>query len=204
MEDKNAPKGDKVNKQITKHTNLIKKLEEKMKDMETSFNAKIEALHVVIEAKEKVLSKLNQEVGYLKSELDNIKDSNNFLSQETTDLKHQAETSNTKYEQDIREIKEKTVDLEDRSRRNNLVFFGVAETAGPRETENCELLIIQQVLIEGSVIRQEDIHEPLFDRVHRLGPKKPNQERPRPIIARFTSYLDKEDILKKSFRFKGT
>ena len=203
MEEKNAPKGDKVNKQITKQANLIKKLEEKMKDVETSFNAKIEALHVVIEAKEKVLSKLNQEVGYLKSEVANLKQSSNFLSQETTDIKTLADDVNSKHQQEINVLKEKAVDLEDRSRRSNLVFYGIEEV-GPRETENCEARVLTELLLGGGVIREDELHGSLFDRAHRLGGKKPDQNKPRPIIARFTSYKDKEEILNQSYKLRDT
>ena len=45
----------------------------------------------------------------------------------------------------------------------------------------------------------------VIERVHRLGPKKPgNEDKPRPIICRFSSYKDKEHVLKHSFKLKGT
>ena len=44
----------------------------------------------------------------------------------------------------------------------------------------------------------------VFDRVHRLGPRKNNGDKPRPIIARFSSFKDKEHVLKHSFKLRGT
>ena len=217
MADKDPPKGDKINKNkqnkakpkvdndvdILTTPTTIKKLEERIKKMEISFNSRIEALHEVIDKKDKDISELNQEVGYLKSEINNLKKSTDFLSQETTDLHTQAETTKTKNQQEISDLQEKTTDLEDRGRRNNLVFFGIPET-NPRETENCEARVVKEVLLEQGMIKENEIQGSLFDRVHRLGPKRAGQDRPRPIIARFSSYKDKEWVLKQDYKLKNS
>ena len=132
--------------------------EEKVKSMEIEFNAKVNTLHEIIETKDHIMNKLSEDVGYLKSELANIKESNNFLSQETSDLKQQALNSKDKYDHELHEIREKTVDLEDRSRRNNLVFFGVEETESPRDIENSGLLVLQKVLYGSGLIKPEDVN----------------------------------------------
>ena len=41
-----------------------------------------------------------------------------------------------------------------------------------------------------------------IDRAHRLGKKSPTNERPRPIIVRFTYFKDKQDIIKNGKKLK--
>ena len=192
-----------VSDSASKQNSIMKDLQDKIVQMEIAFNAKIEALTQVIETKDKVLSKLNQQVGFLKSEVNNLKASSDFLSQETSDLKTQNENLESNYQQDINALREKTVDLEDRGRRNNLVFFGIEEALA-NETENCEGLVLTKVLVGSGVINEREINGEIFDRAHRLGPKKDGQGRPRPIIARFTHYKDKEAILRQSYKLKNT
>ena len=60
--------------------------------------------------------------------------------------------------------------------------------------ENCEKLISQLITQHGIADFSGDY---VFDRVHRLGPRKSNNgDKPRPIICRFTAYKDKEYVLK--------
>ena len=185
--------------------------EEKFRQLELTLNVKIETLNAkvetltqVMESKDVALAKLNQENGYLKSELINLKQCANVLSQETTDIKNSMEIVQTRQKQEISTLQEKTTDLEDRSRRNNLVFYGIKEQSKPGEPEDCEDLILKEVLFKSGIITNEDLSGGIFDRAHRLGPIKSDQDRPRPIIARFTAYKDKEIILKNSFKLKGT
>ena len=96
-------------------------LEEKIKHMEIEYNAKFDALHRVIEANNKELSKVNQEVGCLKSEIAHLKASSNFLTKETSDIKNKAEEQNFVLQKNVTELKEKTNDLEDRSRTKSLL-----------------------------------------------------------------------------------
>ena len=83
-------------------------------------------------------------------------------------------------------------------------MFNGIEEVGPRESENCEGRIIQEVLVGAGVIKEKDINGNLFDRAHRIGPKKAGQQRPRPIIARFVHYKDKEDILARGYNLKSS
>ena len=181
----------------------LRAMEEKLNKLELSSSAKIEALTKVIESKEQSLSKLNQEVGYLKAELTNLKTTTSFLTNETSDLKKDAEVSNIRCQDDIRFLKEKATDLEDRSRRNNLVFYGIEEKTDPKDPEDCEDILLKEVIIKSGFIKAEDLHESIFDRAHRIG-RRNNDGRPRPIIARFTYYKDKEMVLKNCNKLRGS
>lgn len=98
-----------------------------------------------------------------------------------------------------KKMHEKCMDLENRSRRQNLRFVGVPEGV---EAGN-PIRFIKDLLLE--LFGADDLGDSsmIVDRAHRtLAPKPKPGERPRAIIARFHYYSDKEKILKLS-RNKG-
>ena len=42
-----------------------------------------------------------------------------------------------------------------------------------------------------------------FQRIHRIGRLNPSQDKPRPIIARFLQYSDREMIMSRAKKLKG-
>ena len=72
--------------------------------------------------------------------------------------------------------------------RENLVSSGIPESQlGRDEYEDCESLIRTVIREDMRIMRLIE-----FDRVHRLDRYKRVQTYPRPIIAKFTYYKDKE------------
>ena len=97
---------------------------------------------------------------------------------------------------------QKTVDLEDRSRRCNLVFFNFAETATRHEEENCEQKVLNLLT---SLRIFDDDDEIWVDRAHRLGRRRPeNNTKPRPIIVKFSYYKQKQKIINNGSKFKNS
>lgn len=86
---------------------------------------------------------------------------------------------------------ERITDVQWRSMRENLIFTGIEESkASPENTEST---------LRGFLSSKMNINEPIpFDRVHRLGhmkqPQPGQQPRPRPIIAKFERFKDKERV----------
>ena len=98
------------------YTEAIRKLEERIQNLETTHEAKLEALYRVIDQKDKMIGKLNEDIGELKK-------SCSYLTNETSELKkcinQNTQSLDDKIKDtanDISEVKIKTVDLEDRSR----------------------------------------------------------------------------------------
>ena len=84
----------------------------------------------------------------------------------------------------------KLLDLEARSRRNNLVFHQIAEVGNETWEKTEEILI---TFIKDKMKMGEDAGNIVFQRVHRLG--RPRQGgRPRPIIAGFRDFKVKENV----------
>ena len=80
------------------------------------------------------------------------------------------------------------------NRRNNIKFFGI-KYSDKRSVEDTEESL-RDVLTKEIKIRQEDVDNIQFERVHRV-PTKPlavNKLYPRPIIAKLSFYQDKEFI----------
>ena len=178
----------------------IRLLEEKIKIQEVSYNSKLDAIYKVLAQKDDIIGKLNIQIGELRQSCD-------FLTKETSDIKLEHEETAKKLQSKIEnnaklvhEVKAKTVDLEDRSRRNNLVFYNFKES--DNETpEDCEKYITE--LIDHLKILPEN-EELWIERAHRLGKKTPQcTERPRPIIAKFTYYKHKEEILRNGPKFRN-
>ena len=161
--------------------------------MKAEFKGQVEALHQVIQDQNNTIIKLQIDA-------EELKKSCSFLTDETTSLKGYIKTNELsidgvkkKHDQLI----DKTCDLEDRSRRNNVVFYNIPES-DDAQSEDCENIIV-------NVLKRQGFFRPDYaieiDRAHRLG--KREEDKTRPIIVRFTFYKDKEEVLKKGILFKG-
>ncbi|MCG8044656.1 MAG: hypothetical protein N0E48_03050 [Candidatus Thiodiazotropha endolucinida] len=91
-------------------------------------------------------------------------------------------------------LETKFTDLESRSMRDNLLFYGIPETQG--DTEDCDYLVKQFCNEHLELHQAKDM---LLDRVHRVGVKKPN--RSRPVVAKFHYFRDRETVRLKSYNY---
>ena len=178
---------EEIRKEFEKQLNLVK----------VDCTAQVNALHRVINDNYSVIGNLQRDIGELKKTCD-------FLTEETHVLRGQIKKNETSLEANAEKyntLTDKTTDLEDRSRRSNLVFFNIPEPADGVQNENCEEKV-KNLLHEMQLFAEYDIP---IDRAHRLG-KKPvgPGSKPRPVIAKFTYYKDKEHIIKNGRKFKNS
>ncbi|XP_077532709.1 uncharacterized protein LOC144145092 [Haemaphysalis longicornis] len=89
-------------------------------------------------------------------------------------------------------------DSENRSRRNNLIFYGIPDTTKTETFSDSEEIIIRHC----SDTLQLTIPPSEIERAHRLG--RFSEERIRPIIVKFQSSKTKELILSNGRKFKDT
>jgi hypothetical protein len=99
----------------------------------------------------------------------------------------------------LKYVEYRALDLEARSRRNNLVFFGLREDIN----ENCD------VEIRKFISRVMNVpHGMYIQRAHRLAKIKHSTRgampRPRPIIVAFRDYADLDSIMRAVSALKGT
>ena len=105
--------------------------------IKADFRGQTDALHRVINDKDTLIGALQKKVGELEKSLDYL---HNETSENNKKIDHNTkhfESEITKTNQSVFSVKEKAVDLEDRSRRSNLVFYNFPE-AEDGEEDNCE------------------------------------------------------------------
>jgi hypothetical protein len=106
---------------------------------------------------------------------------------------HNIETKMSEHEFRIKLLEYKSIDLEARSRRNNLIFGGIPEN----KDENC-FQVISDFLQTNLQIEPC----PPMPRAHRLGRFKPGSTRP--IIVYFLDTRDTEFVLSRANMLRGT
>ncbi|XP_050028961.2 uncharacterized protein [Dermacentor andersoni] len=90
----------------------------------------------------------------------------------------------------------KLIDYENRSRRNNLLVFGINESANETETK------LREQILDGIFDNTLGVPVRTVERIHRIGEAKP--DKPRPIIMKFLDSREKDSVLKNCFKLKGT
>ena len=111
------------------------------------------------------------------------------------------ETCINTHTQKLKMLSYRSLDIESRSRRNNIVFWGITE----RLETDCRKLIRNFMRDELDI----DPDEMYIERARRLGSLSSNryrgkQDPKRPIIARFMDYNDTDRVLEKADRLKGS
>ena len=87
-------------------------------------------------------------------------------------------------------------DLENRTKRNNLVFWGIEETMDKTFDNSCEALIKWLI---ASHMKMEEAESIEIERAHRSG-RKDSSGKPRPIHVLFLRHQQKESILRQARR----
>ena len=105
------------------------------------------------------------------------------------------------YSRKLKMLSYRSIDIESRSRRNNIVFWGITENM----RIECKQLI-QKFMRDELVL---DPSEMYIERAHRLGSLNSDVYRnktdpKRPIIVRFRDCIDTERVLEQGNRLKGS
>ena len=153
------------------------------------------------------LEALKDKVSALEKESKDLMDSAEFAHNEITDLKatviyacsnvERLGNELTSLQEELDYWKCRLIRLESYSRKENIKIFNVQETAD----ENTEA-VVKKFLNENLKIPQTNVDEIRFERVHRLRTRRSNK--PRPIIARFSFFQDKEFVCSFIKNLKGS
>lgn len=138
---------------------------------------------------DEILSTLTAKVNAIETELTS-------LTTLKGDMVNLREASSAIYS-DIEYLKRKCNDLENRSRRNNILIFGVDDSAEESWTDS-QMKVVK--LCQEKLGLSIDPNQ--IDRAHRLGHFQ--SLRPRPIIVRFDQFKIKESVLVQTKKLKGT
>ena len=192
-------KHDEVLGQLSTHTEQINRLEEN----NVRLSNELKQLQDKVAEQVKESLKLQKENQSLKN---NLKELNEKVEDVTKRIKINEETVTSNsgriksveiFEKNARkkyhELSSRADDMEDRSKRQNLIFYGLEE----QQNEDVETRV-QDVLINRKLMNDQ-VH---IDRAHRIGKKSPGKHRP--VVVRFTYYKDKEWILSQAKLLKGS
>ena len=130
------------------------------------------------------IKKSQEQIKELKKEVTDLKSSIDHTDADLNDLSDRVDEVDPEY------VANKLIDLEDRSRRNNLRIDGISESRN--ETwEECEEEI-QKVFNEKLGVKNVQI-----ERAHRSKRSKSNNnsEKPRAIVCKLFNYKQKEEII---------
>lgn len=168
----------------------------------------IQSVHKKLEKLDSIetsLSRMQGELNSLSTRVLEVEKSQQFISNsydESTKTNaialNELDNLKTSLEDSIRannQLSEEILDLQCRSMRDNLLFYGVAE-AQRGEMEDCEKIVLD--ICRSSLNITDDV---LIERAHRIG--RPNDNRPRPIVAKFSRFPQREVVRKSAFKLKG-
>eukprot|EP00745_Piridium_sociabile_P001887 TRINITY_DN111314_c0_g1_i3.p1 TRINITY_DN111314_c0_g1~~TRINITY_DN111314_c0_g1_i3.p1 ORF type:complete len:271 (+),score=49.35 TRINITY_DN111314_c0_g1_i3:137-949(+) len=147
----------------------------------------LQAMKVKFEEMDSKFGQMDEKFDQMKGDIKDIRDGYSALQEEmqsmkedVADLRQENEdlrSSNDDLKKRMQDMERKTDDLEGRSKRNNLIFYGLfrRENETPSECEG----MLNDMLVD----KMELAGDFQFDRVHRLN-SKPNS----PVIARCTFF----------------
>ena len=135
------------------------------------------------------VSDIKDRLGTVREEVNELRREVNELRQENQELRDHRDALWSKVEG----LDRKMDNIECRSKRNNLIFYGF-DRRNDETPVSCEERLNE--LFTDTLELAESVP---FDRVHRLGDKADA-----PLIARCTFYKDKVKILKAKSKLKGT
>ncbi|XP_045898520.1 uncharacterized protein LOC123966398 [Micropterus dolomieu] len=104
----------------------------------------------------------------------------------------------TRLSADNKNIREAIIDLQARSMRDNLVISGIPEQAD-EAPQTVKSFIQNQLKLPAETVKNISFH-----RVHRLGGRRQENQRPRPIVAKFEHFKQKELVKGRGRELRGT
>ncbi|XP_042149445.1 protein unc-13 homolog C-like [Ixodes scapularis] len=140
-------------------------------------------------------NEINKKMTALTERIDGLERQVTGLNAVTKQIKD-IEAGVSGFDAQLSSLHAKVDDLENRSRRNNLIIYGIDES-NTETVEDLEEKVKNEVFLQKPGITITGI-----ERCHRLGRKVENK--PRPTILKFIDYREKLAILRSSYKLKGT
>ena len=148
---------------------------------------------------------LHKEFNCIQKSLEFSQDQILKLTQENKQLKQSVATLTNQVASVTDEnklMKEAILVLQSRSMRDNLIFSGISEP--PSGVTPDPERAVKEFMTTHLKIPSDKVNKITFHRVHRLGPVSKGRDRPRPIIAKFEHFKQKEMVKQQGRELKGT
>ena len=176
---------NKIDKTLNIISSKVNSLEEKLSTIDTR-----------VTDVENSCSFVNEKYETQKTEIQNTKDTIKTVQDQCKQLEDKQEEMKV-HTENLSKIDSKMLDLESRSMRENLMFFGIAEEEGDDDsTEDC-FDKIKTFLKDNLDFGEGDAEGIELDRAHRMGRKR--HAAVRPIVVKFHRYRDREKVRTKGY-----
>ena len=140
------------------------------------------------------MKEIKKSLEYAHAEIEDLKKENKTMKIEQAKAAERIE----KLEGDKNTLRDKIIDLQARSMRDNLLFFNMPENEGENTTE------IIHDLLESKMGMEDARSKVKIDRSHRIRKKRVGNNRPRPIVVKFNYHQDREYVRINAKKLKGT
>ena len=162
---------------------------------------------------------LRRDMRSISSDLHELKASLQYSQKDIVNLENRLKSVETKckdmdslvvnHDEDIESLSEKQEHLENYNRRNNVKIVGIKEEKGEtwEQSENLVVTKIRELLHIDEDLKVERAHRvgrPRYAKRSHDGSKVKDEPQPRPIVARFESWKQKEKVIKAARAIKPT
>uniref|UniRef100_A0A3Q2D0X9 L1 transposable element RRM domain-containing protein n=1 Tax=Cyprinodon variegatus TaxID=28743 RepID=A0A3Q2D0X9_CYPVA len=154
-------------------------------------------MKAIRESKEELTGHINQKTNHIQHSLTKIEQSMSTLAEQVQEMETRiganednlsnAQARILKMEKEITFLKEKSDDLENRSRRSNVKIINI-----PEKSEGTDMIGYVERLIPRLLGEEHFQTLATIERAHRLGRAS---ERTRPILVKFLNFTDKDKVL---------
>jgi len=182
---------DKMEKKLDNLESYVKVVEGKVNRLEE----KVERFESFSKDATSSIKVLDEGMSFANSEIENMKEK---MKHWERSLQSNTARVQRKLQGEIETLRDEKLYIEVYQRRENLRFYGIGEASGATEKN------VKQVLV-GFMQNELDISEAdtiEFQRIQRIGRLNPSQDKPRPIIARFLRYSDRELVMSRAKKLK--
>ncbi|XP_049524200.1 uncharacterized protein LOC125945878 [Dermacentor silvarum] len=147
--------------------------------------SKLDTIDTRLAKHEAMLAEVNSRLGVTEERVETV---NKLLSDQAS--------ATRSLEQQVSAVRNKNVDLENRSRRLNLIFYGIDDG------NHSETWIQSENLVKSICKANLGIELNSIQRAHRVGHYSVRFKRP--VLVNFSSYKEKQDVLSNAHKFKGS
>ena len=192
--------GEEIHSSEQKMTDIINKaLEPVLKRLDNLDTVKLKVDNVCAKIDEvsKKVDAMEESVKHTSAQYDEIRvELQNMKKNVNNDLKpivYRVQAEHATLKETVDEAQKDILDLQTRAMRDNLLFFNIPEKKG----ENCTECVLQ---LAEKYLKIEDASDIIkIDRAHRIGA---NQDKHRPIVAKFHNFAHRELIRKSAHKLK--
>ena len=181
--------------QMFKKLSLLDSLSDKI----TNFQSTMNTLVSNVEEVTKRVTEVEKSLDFINEKYEMGRQENGEIKTDMAEIKAKNFEINDNMERltsELYDLRERHIDLQTRSMRENLIFSGIPETTENETSEETGEKV--KTFMKNDLKLGEPVD---FVRAHRFGKK---DKGPRPIVCRFKTFNDRETVRKSANNLKGT